>query len=58
MIKAQENTYSGAIKPLTTKIKEDVKQRINGAKEKVENVTSWFKSWFLIKIQKLNVLKC
>ncbi|MGM1458947.1 MAG: hypothetical protein ABZF75_00920, partial [Columbia Basin potato purple top phytoplasma] len=46
ILKKQNSTYSGAIKPLTTKIKEDVKQRINGAKEKVEKVTSWFEKWF------------
>ncbi|QKX95092.1 ATPase [Candidatus Phytoplasma asteris] len=46
MIKAQENTYSGAIQPLKARIKEDVKQRIRGAMENVNKVTSWFKKWF------------
>ncbi|WP_084066015.1 chromosome partitioning protein ParA [Chrysanthemum yellows phytoplasma] len=43
MIKAQENTYSGAIKPLTTKITNDA---VKITKRTTEKVTSWFKSWF------------
>ncbi|WP_268849952.1 chromosome partitioning protein ParA [Candidatus Phytoplasma rubi] len=46
IIQNQKLNYSTAIQPLTTKIKEDVKQGIEGIKEKVEKVTSWFKSWF------------
>ncbi|WAN63446.1 chromosome segregation ATPase [Candidatus Phytoplasma rubi] len=38
-IKAQENTYSGAIQPFTAKFKKDVNK-------KVDKVTSWFKKWF------------
>ncbi|PQP79251.1 ATPase [Candidatus Phytoplasma phoenicium] len=43
MIKAQENTYSGAIKPLTTKITNDA---VKITKRTTEKVTSWFKKWF------------
>ncbi|WP_373402564.1 ATPase [Candidatus Phytoplasma solani] len=39
ILKQQETTYSGAIKPLTTII-------TNDAVKITENVTSWFKSWF------------
>ncbi|GAK74385.1 chromosome segregation ATPase, partial ['Chrysanthemum coronarium' phytoplasma] len=39
----QENTYSGAIKPLTTKITNDA---VKITKRTTEKVTSWFKSWF------------
>ncbi|QKX95230.1 MAG: chromosome segregation ATPase [Rapeseed phyllody phytoplasma] len=44
--KNQKITYSAAIQPLKTVFKEDVRQRIRGAKENVEKVTSWFKKWF------------
>uniref|UniRef100_UPI00037D93E4 hypothetical protein n=1 Tax=Italian clover phyllody phytoplasma TaxID=1196420 RepID=UPI00037D93E4 len=40
ILKAQKNTYSAAIQPLKTVFKEDVRQRVKSAKEKVENVTS------------------
>ncbi|BAD04433.1 chromosome segregation ATPase homolog [Onion yellows phytoplasma OY-M] len=46
ILKNQEKTYSAAIQPLKACIKEDVRQRINSSKEKVNNVTSWFKKWF------------
>ncbi|MGL9687877.1 MAG: hypothetical protein ACQBVK_03865 [Candidatus Phytoplasma sp. TWB_XP] len=41
-----QKTWKGAIQPLKACIKEDVRQRINSAKEKVNKVTSWFKKWF------------
>ncbi|GLH60903.1 chromosome partitioning protein ParA [Paulownia witches'-broom phytoplasma] len=41
-----QKTWKGSIQPLKACIKEDVRQRINSAKEKVNNVTSWFKKWF------------
>ncbi|WP_341833711.1 hypothetical protein M33023_01840 [Candidatus Phytoplasma asteris] len=43
MIKEQENTYSGAIKPLTTKITNDA---VKITKRTTEKVTSWFRKWF------------
>lgn len=46
MIQNQKINYSAAIQPLKARIKEDVRQRIKSAKERVENVTSWFKKWF------------
>ncbi|WAN63183.1 ATPase [Candidatus Phytoplasma rubi] len=45
-LKTQENSYSTAIQPLKTVFKEDIRQRIKGAKENVNKVTSWFKKWF------------
>ncbi|QKX95654.1 ATPase [Candidatus Phytoplasma asteris] len=46
ILKNQEKTYSAAIQPLKTKFKENIKQTINGTKENVNKVTSWFKKWF------------
>ncbi|BAD04623.1 hypothetical protein PAM_538 [Onion yellows phytoplasma OY-M] len=45
-IQEKKVSYSAAIQPLKACIKEDVRQRINSAKEKVNKVTSWFKKWF------------
>ncbi|MDO8057542.1 hypothetical protein [Candidatus Phytoplasma gossypii] len=46
IINNQEKTYSNAIQPLKNRFQEDVRQRVKGAKEKVDKVTSWFSKWF------------